>query len=143
MVYPLCYSCLKSWKSWKELDELVGRIKTPKPILLSSIVKTLITNTEINNILIRLGHGVSCSLLMESQTEKAYQIYKQQLVINCIIPTNCQNEAFTISAADNSDRDEEKQSGRSFSLRHPTFKVATKLSAIRSFSIRKLLNVLM
>ena len=56
--------------------------------------------------------------------------------------TNCQNEAMTILAADNSDWDEEKQSGKSFSLRHPTFKVATKLPAIRSFSIRKLLIIL-
>ena len=80
------------------------------------MVKSLTNNTELINILNRLGHGVSYSILMESQTENAYQIYEQHQVNNCIIPRDCQKEAFTIFVADNIDRNEETVSGK-FMLR--------------------------
>ena len=38
-----------------------GRVRTPKSILLPSMVKTLTNNTRLINILNRLGHGVSYS----------------------------------------------------------------------------------
>ena len=84
-----------------------GRIRTPKSILLPSIVKTLTNNTEVIHILNRLGHGLSYSLLMESQTGNAYQIVENQLLGDCIIPTEVKKEIFTVFVADNIDRQEE------------------------------------
>ena len=40
-----------------------GRIKTPKSVLLPSIIKQLMNNTELINTIHRLGHGVSYSIL--------------------------------------------------------------------------------
>ena len=88
-----------------------GRIKTPKSILLPTMVKTLTNSTELINILNRLGHGVSYSLLMEAQTENAFQILEQQIESGCIIPKDCQKEKFTIFVADNIDRQKETLSG--------------------------------
>ena len=56
-----------------------GGVKTPKSILLPTMVKTLTNNTELINILNKLGHGVSYSVLMELQIENAYKIYEKQL----------------------------------------------------------------
>ena len=83
-----------------------GRVRTPKSILLSSMVKTLTNNTELINILNRLGHGVSYSLLMEAQTVNAFRIFDEQLVSGCIIPKECQSDTFSIYIADNIDRNE-------------------------------------
>ena len=47
-----------------------GRVKTPKSVLLPSVFKTLTNNTEIINIINRLGHGVSYSILSQMPTEK-------------------------------------------------------------------------
>ena len=44
-----------------------GRVRTHKSILLPSVVKTLTNNTELINILNRLGYRVSYSLLMEAR----------------------------------------------------------------------------
>jgi Zn ribbon nucleic-acid-binding protein len=91
-----------------------GRIKTPKSVLLPSIVKTLTNNTELIRILNRLGHGLSYSLLMEAQTENAYQILEKQFKSGCIIPADSAKESFTIFVADNIDRQEETLSGNFF-----------------------------
>ena len=47
-----------------------GRVKPPKSVLLPSVFKTLTNNTEIINIINRLGHGVSYSILSQMPTEK-------------------------------------------------------------------------
>lgn len=83
-----------------------GRIKTRNSILLPTMVKTLTNNTEVINILNKLGHGISYSVLIELQTETAYNIYEQQMTNDCIIPANCKKEAFTKFVADNIDRNE-------------------------------------
>ena len=88
-----------------------GRVKTPKSILLPSIIKTLTNNTEIVNIVNRLGHGVSYSILSELNTENAYAIQKEQTQDNLILPENVVKELFTIYVADNIDRNEETLSG--------------------------------
>ena len=75
------------------------------------MVKTLTNNTELINILNKLVHGVSYSVLMELQTENAHKIYEKQLTNDCIIPANCTKEAFTIFVADNIDRSEETLTG--------------------------------
>ena len=53
------------------------RVKTPKSILLPSIVRILRNNTKLTNILNRFGHGVSYALLTETQTENAFQIHDE------------------------------------------------------------------
>ena len=83
-----------------------GRVRTHKSILLPYVVKTFTNNTELINILNRLGYGVSYSLLMEAQTENAFQILDEQ-VSGCIIPKECQADTFSIYVADNIDRNEE------------------------------------
>ena len=72
------------------------RVRTPENILLPSIVKTLTNNTELINILNRLGHGVSYSLFMEAQTENTFQILDEQVVSGCIIAKQCQPDTFSI-----------------------------------------------
>ena len=88
-----------------------GRVKTPKSFLLPTMVKTLTNNTEIINILNKLGHGVSYSALIESETENAYSIYEKQLTEDCVIPASCKKEAFSIYVADNIDRNKETLTG--------------------------------
>ena len=56
-----------------------GKVKTPKSILLPTMIKSLTNDTELINVLNRLDHSVSCSTLMESQTENAFQILDHQL----------------------------------------------------------------
>ena len=85
-----------------------GKVKTPKSILLPTMVKTLTNNTEIISSLNRLGHGVSYSTLMESQTKNAYLLNEQQVSQECIIPKECRPEEFSIYVADNIDRNEER-----------------------------------
>ena len=89
------------------------KIKTPKSILLPTMIKSLPNNTELINVLNRLGHSISYSTLMESQTENAFQILDYQLRSGCIIPKECQADSFTIFVADNIDRNEETLSGKS------------------------------
>lgn len=89
----------------------LGRVKTPKSILLPSIVKTLTNDTELITALNRLGHGISYTTLMEIQTENAYMIVDQQIQSGCVLPINCLKEVFSIYVADNIDRKEETLSG--------------------------------
>ena len=90
-----------------------GLVKTPKSILLPTLIKSLTNNTELININNKMGHGISYTSLMETQTENAYYILEQQSQDNVILPISCQKEAFTIYVADNIDRNEETISGRS------------------------------
>ena len=84
-----------------------GKVKTPKSILLPTMIKSLPNNTELINVLNRLGHSVSHSTLMESQTENAFWILDHQLRSGCIIPKGCQAESFRIFEADNTDRNDQ------------------------------------
>ena len=86
-------------------------IKTPKSILLPSIIKQLTNNTELINTIHWLGHGVSYSILTEMHTENAYNIQDHQQE-DVILPLDCRKEAFTIYVADNIDRKEEILSGK-------------------------------
>ena len=90
-----------------------GKVKTPKSIVLPAMIKSLTSNTELINVLNWLGHSVSYSTLMESQTENALLILDHQLRSGCVIPEECQAESFTIFVADNIDRNEETLSGKS------------------------------
>ena len=81
-------------------------MKTPKGVLLPSVIKTLTNNTEIINIIKRLGHGISYSILSEMHTENAYRIHDQQSE-DVILPLQSKKETFTIYVADNIDRSEE------------------------------------
>ena len=87
------------------------KVKTPKSILLPTMIKALANNTQLINILNVLGHGGSYSLLMELQTDNAYKIYEKQLTNGCIITTNCTKEVFTIFVAGNIDRSKKTLTG--------------------------------
>ena len=70
-----------------------------KSVLQPSIVKALTNNTELIHILNRFGHGISYTLLMEAQSENAYNLQSS----NCaLVP-----DSFTIFVANNTDRQEE------------------------------------
>ena len=88
-----------------------GRIKTPKCFLLPHTIKTLTNNTEILNLICRLGHGASYTLIEELDTENAYQMIEKQDQADIILPNGVQKEVFTIIVADNIDRREETLSG--------------------------------
>ena len=87
-----------------------GKVKTPKSVLLPTVVKQLTDNTEIINTLNKLGHGVSYSILSEMHTENAYIIQDQQQA-DFILPLKCLKESFTLYVAENIDRKEETLSG--------------------------------
>ena len=87
------------------------RVKTPKSILLPSIVKSLTNNTEIITLLNKLGHGLAYTQLMDIQTENAYSIMDQQKENGSSL-INALKELFSIYVADNIDRNEETLSGK-------------------------------
>ena len=88
------------------------KVKTRKSLLLPSTMKQLTNNTEIINIVPRLGHNVSYSILNEMQTENAYIVHDQQESDDVILPLTSQKETFTIYVADNIERKEETLSGK-------------------------------
>ena len=53
------------------------RVKTPKSMLLPSVIKTLTNNTEIINIMNRLRHRVSYSILPEMHTEIVFRVQEE------------------------------------------------------------------
>ena len=69
-------------------------------------MKQLTNNTQIINIVHRLGHSVSYSILNEMYTENAYIVHDQQENDDVILPLIIQKETFTIYVADNIDRKE-------------------------------------
>ena len=75
-----------------------GKVKTPKILLLPSIIKQLTTNTEIINIVHRLDHSVSYSILNEMHTENLYIVHDQQENDDIILQLTSQKETFTIYA---------------------------------------------
>ena len=88
-----------------------GRVKTPKRLLLPSVVKALTNNTEIITILNRLGHGVSYSILSEMLTENTYKVAEQQTDADVILPEATAKEQSIIYVADNIDRAEKSLTG--------------------------------
>ena len=89
-----------------------GKVKTPKSLLLPSIIEQLKNNTEIINIVHRLDHSFSYSILNEMHIENSYIVYEQQEIADVILPLTTQKETFTIYVADNIDRKEETLSGK-------------------------------
>ena len=89
-----------------------GKVKTPKSLLLPSIIKELTNNTEIINIVHRLDHSVSYSILKDMHTENAYIVHDQQENDDVILPLTSQKETFTIYVEDNIDRKEETLPGK-------------------------------
>ena len=75
----------------------------------------------------RLGHGVSYSLLMEAQTENAFQILDEQVVSGCIIRKECQADTFSIYDAGNIDSNEETLFGMNKSDLFLTSAIRSKL----------------
>ena len=72
-----------------------GKVKTPKSVLLPSVIKTLTNNTEIINIINRLGHGVLYSILSEIYTKNTFRIQEQQLH-KIVIPEDTVKEKFIV-----------------------------------------------
>ena len=70
----------------------------------------LTNNTEIINIINRLGHGVSYSIISEMHTENAFRIQEQQLD-EIVIHEDTVKEKFTVYVTDNIDRNEETLTG--------------------------------
>ena len=72
-----------------------GKVKTPKSVFLPSVIKTLTNNTEIINIINRLGHGVLYSILSEIYTQNTFRIQEQQLH-KIVIPEDTVKEKFIV-----------------------------------------------
>ena len=67
---------------------------------------------DIINIVHRLDHSVSYSILNEMHTENAYIVHERQKNNDVILPLVSQKETFTIYVADNIYRNEETLSGK-------------------------------
>lgn len=85
-------------------------------MLLSYTIKTLTNNTELINLVCRLGHGASYSMLEELDTENANKIVEEKEQGSVILPNGVQKEVFTMVVADNIDRREETLSGNGLIL---------------------------
>ena len=86
------------------------RISTPKSVLFPYNIKMLTNNTELINMVNRLGHGICYSLLEKIKTEDAYKVIDQQ-TDGIIVPKRCKENTFTVSVADNIDCQEETLRG--------------------------------
>ena len=93
----------------------MGKIKTPKQVLLPYAVKTLTNNVELVQILNRCGHGISYSQLEEINTALCLQ--KMASTSEIPLPDNIQPYISTTLAWDNIDRLEETLSGEGTSHR--------------------------
>ena len=99
-----------------------GKIKTPKCLLLPHTIKTLTNNTELVNLICKLGHGASYTLIEELDTENAFKMVEKQQQNEVILPDGVQKEVFTLVVADNIDRQEETLSGKSIFKAFDLFK---------------------
>jgi hypothetical protein len=88
-----------------------GRVKTIKSVVLQSCIKSLTNNTELINIINKLGHGISYSLLEELETETAYNLIEESQEGGVFLPEKVQSNVHTILVYDNIDRVEETLSG--------------------------------
>ena len=94
----------------KQKGNTPERVKTPKILLLPSVIKILTNHTQIINILNRLGNGVLYSILSEMHTKSAY-FFQTQQSDEAIMPINTAKEALMIYLADNIDQNEETLAG--------------------------------
>ena len=110
----------KSDKVWKLklsfAQEIVytvsrGRVSSPKSILFPYAIKSLSNSTELIKITNRLGHGVSCDLLEELETENAYPALGLQ-DNGLALPVSCLENTFLMLVADTIDLQEETLSGK-------------------------------
>ena len=77
-----------------------GRVKTPKSILLPSVIKTLTNCTELINLTHKLGHRILYTLSAEMNTENAYAVWENKCQ-GMAIPPGAKEGTFTIYVADN------------------------------------------
>ena len=77
-----------------------GRVKIPKSISFPCTIKNLTNNTELVNVVNRLGHGVSYIAPMELFVENAYKIYEEKFERSLVLPRDVLKEEFTIYVAD-------------------------------------------
>ena len=77
-----------------------GRVKIPKSISFPCTIKNLTNNTELVNVVNRLGHGVIYIAPMELFVENAYKIYEEKFERSLVLPRDVLKEEFTIYVAD-------------------------------------------
>ena len=77
-----------------------GRVKIPKSISFPCTIKNLTNNTELVNVVNRLGHGVCYIAPMELFVENAYKIYEEKFERSLVLPRDVLKEEFTIYVAD-------------------------------------------
>ena len=77
-----------------------GRVKIQKSISFPCTIKNLTNNTELVNVVNRLGHGVSYIAPMELFVENAYKIYEEKFERSLVLPRDVLKEEFTIYVAD-------------------------------------------
>ena len=71
-----------------------GKIKTPKCLLLPHLIKTLTKNTELVNVICKLGHGAFYAVIEELHTENAYKMIEKQQQNEIILPNGVQEDVF-------------------------------------------------
>ena len=77
-----------------------GRVKIPKSTSFLCTIKNLTNNTELVNVVNRLGHGVSYIAPMELFAENTYKIYVEKFERSLVLPRDVLKEEFTIYVAD-------------------------------------------
>ena len=112
--------CINSVK--KEIKRLEDNLK----VVLLLTTYSLTNNTEIINVINKLGHGVSYKVLMETHTKNAYKIFEQQLEYTFILPLDYQKDECTIYIAENIDHKEKTLSDKKI----PIFKFLHSTSRI-------------
>lgn len=99
-----------------------GKVKTPKSILLTSLVKSLTNNTECIRVLNKLGHGIDYHAMEELETLEALKVIDVKTENKVAIPPkimqtrrSCSSVALVVS--DNIDNLERTLSGANTSHR--------------------------
>ena len=67
-----------------------GITKTPQSVLFPTVVKSVCNNVEVVKLINNYGHGISCNLIEEIETEHALMVINKQKENKVILP----NEAF-------------------------------------------------
>ncbi len=98
-----------------------GVIKTPKCVLIPTVVKALCSNTEILKLINKYGHEMSYDLVEEIETEYALNVICEQDEHRVVIPANVTRDnsesAVALMVADNIDNAECTLSGSGTSHR--------------------------
>ena len=93
-----------------------GKIKTPKCLLLHHLIETLTNNTELENLICKLGHGASYTVIEELDTENAYKMIVEQQQNYVILPDDVSEEVFTLFVTDKISCKEETLSDKNSSF---------------------------